>query len=141
MPQKNEREIDEILRRMDTFLPEEPMRRRLRRSVGNWLAAVSPRLGLKLTAGRLMVAGLALVLLSYLLRAAAPALTTPAGLLALACFVGALVLSVARARRRPAMGWRGRSLDYYRPNEGLVWQDWLRRWRAWRRGKRRGPRY
>ena len=135
MPQKYEREIDEILRQMDTFLPEEPRHRRLGKRLRALLAVHQPWGLVRPSPGQLMAAGLALVLLSYLLRAVAPALAAPTGLVALVCFVGALALSVIRSRRRPVVGWRGRMLDHP-PSEGLLWRDWLRRWRAWRQGRR-----
>jgi len=139
MPQKYEREINEILRRMDTYLPREPLHRRVRRRVGSWLGVWRPWLGVRITPSHLMVAGLVFAMLSYLLRAFLPSLTAPAGLLALALFVGAIALSIAQSRRRRPASWRGRTIDYS-PNEGLLWEGWLRRWREWRR-TRRGPRY
>lgn len=139
MPQKYEREIDEILRRMDTFLPRERPHLRAWRHLRRWLGSLRFVSSLQITPSHLMVAGLVLAMLSYLLRAVLPSLAAPASLIAVALFVGAIGLSIARGRRRRAPNWRGRTIDYSR-GDGLLWDSWLRRWREWRR-TRRGPRY
>ena len=139
MSQKYEREIDEILRRMDSTLPHEQPHRRLYRRIRRRLTGLQlPTL--HVTPSALMVAALLLALLSYVLRAFLPSLTAPAGLLALGAFVGAIVLSVAQNRRRRPSGWRGRPIDCA-VEEPSVWEGWLRRLREWRRGRRRGPHY
>lgn len=141
MPQKYEREIDEILRRMDAFLPSRPStppHRRLWWRLRGWVSGRSPRLGVRATPSSLMVAGLVIALTGYVLGRLAPSLSAPLSILALALFVGALALSIARNRRRRPAGWRGRPLDY-QTGGGLIWAGWLRRWREWRRARRRGP--
>jgi hypothetical protein len=140
MPQKYEREIDEILRRMDTFLPAESLPRRLRRRGRAALDALGQRFAgrVSISPTNLMLAGLVLAFLGYLLRTFVPSVSAPISLVALAFFVGALALSISRSRRNPRMGWRGRSIEY--SSRGLVWEGWLRRWQQWRRARKRGPR-
>ena len=135
MPQKYEQEIDEILRRMESRLPRQPLRRRLSRRFAALSDAVVPRVAVRPTPTGLLLAGLAAVLLASILRAFIPGIGTPLSVLAVALFVGALVLSVARRHRREAPSWRGRPIDYGR--QPLIWTELIRRWQAWREPRRR----
>ena len=135
MPQKYEQEIDEILRRMESRLPRQPLRRRLSRRFAALSDAVVPRVAVRPTPTGLLLAGLAAVLLASILGAFIPGVGTPLSVLAVALFVSALVLSVTRSRRYPRAGWRGRSMDYGR--QPLVWDGLIRRWRDWRETRRR----
>ena len=128
MPQKYEREIDEILRRFDDWPPRRPRRRRAM-SIGAWRSRL-PSVHLRMSPTMLFVACIALALLGYLIRPIVPSLAMPLSLLGLAAFIGALVLSLTRSRsQRPSM-WRGRPLQL----TGPTWLDSLRgRWHSWRR--------
>jgi hypothetical protein len=140
MPQKYEQEIDEILRRMDARLPRESLGRRLRRGFAGFLDAVLVRITFRPTPTGLLLAGLAVAFLGVILRAFFPGVGTPLTVLALVLFVGALVLSVFRSRRRRTPGWRGRSIDY-RSSEPLIWTSLVRRYQAWRDSRRRRSHY
>lgn len=146
MPQKYEREIDDILRRMGSSLPRDSWHRRLRRRVADRLSAKPPVVWREfsiVTPGRLMAYAIVLAALSFVLGALSPMLRGPAGLLALVLFIAAIVLSVIRSRRRGPRVWRGQPMDYSRrgPGEGLIWADWIRRWRDWRRRRRDEQRF
>ncbi len=136
MPQKYEQEIDEILRRMESRLPRRSLRWRLKRRFAALSDAIQPRLAVRPTPTVLLLAGLVAIFLGSILRAFIPGVGTPLALLALALFVGALVLSVARSRRYPRAGWRGRPIDYGR-GQPLIWDSLIRRWHAWRESRRR----
>ncbi len=140
MPQKYEQEIDEILRRMDSRLPRQSLRWRLRRRFAALSDAVQPRLAVRPSPTGLLAAGLVAVLLASILRAFLPGVGMPLALLALVLFVSALVLSVSRSRRQPRVGWRGRPIDYGQ-NQPLVWDGLIRRWRTWRDARHRRSRF
>ena len=141
MPQRYEREIEEILRRMNVASLD---RAAQRRAVGrSWerlfqaliqaASAVQP--------SHLMVAGIVLAMMSYLLGRLMPGVVSWLGLLSLLLFVGAIALSVLRNSRRSRFhpGWRGRTLEVERG--GAFWASWVRRYREWRLRRRwRGPR-
>ena len=139
MPQRYEREIEEILRRMGVASLDRTDHRRAIRRFWDWLVGGLSRIGALLQPSRLMIAGTALALLSYLLGRMALGMATWLAVLSVVAFVGAIALSVIRdsGRRRYRSGWRGRTLDLER--EGSLWEGWMRRWREWRRGKW-GPR-
>lgn len=132
MPQKYEREIDEILRRFDDWPPRR-VRRRRALPVGAWISRF-PSVHLRMSPTTLFVTSVALALLGYLIRPIVPSLAMPLSLLGLAVFVAALVFSLTRSRsRHPAM-WRGRPMHL----TGPTWWDSLRyRWHAWRRRRHR----
>ena len=135
MPQKYEQEIDEILRRMEHRLPRQSLRWRLNRRFAGFSDAIMPRLAVRPTPTGLLLAGLAVVLIATILGGFVRGIGMPLAVLAVALFVGALVLSVARRHRREAPSWRGRPIDYGR--QPLIWTELIRRWQAWRESRRR----
>jgi uncharacterized membrane protein YdbT with pleckstrin-like domain len=135
MPQKYEQEIDEILRRMESSLPRQPLRRRLSRRFAALSDAIGPRLAVRPTPTGLLAAGVVAVVLASILRAFIPGIGMPLAVLALVLFVSAIVVSVTRSRRSRRAGWRGRPMEYGR--QPLVWDGLIRRFRAWRESRRR----
>ena len=130
-----EREIDELLRRLDAE-QRSPLPFRARRSRRSWNAAwqrVTRFLGPPSMVERLMAVSVILLLATFVLGFVVPRLAWTAAMLAVATFVAALALSVWNG----AVG-RGRTGGYEQPHgysanavdwNGLHWR--LRRW--WRR--------
>jgi hypothetical protein len=127
VPEKYEREIEEILRRMSY-----PTQSRRRRSAG-WLGDLSTiwrRYTSDVSPSQLLVLGIALAFFGYFVRAFIPALGFPLSLLALACLVGGLALSMRqRNSQRPSV-WRGETIDL---SNGDWWSNLKQRWDDWRR--------
>ena len=140
MPQKYEQEIDEILRRMDSRLPRDSIRRSLGRRFASLSNTIPSIPHIRPTPTGLLLAGLIVALLGYILRAIIPGISTPLIVLAIGLFVGALALSVFRSRRRQPPGWRGRRIDYG-PREPLLWSSLARRIQDWRDSRRRRTRF
>ncbi|HWQ28713.1 MAG TPA: hypothetical protein VNN12_06790 [Dehalococcoidia bacterium] len=137
MPSRVEREIDEILRRLETSLPREPGFRRLRRAAGRAFGASRRALAgafRRLTAGNAMLLAFALVIGSLVVSR----LWDDAGrfmlLAGIALFVLALVASFAGRRSVPERRWRGQVIHYDEPTLA----DRLRNW--WRAKSRRRTR-
>jgi hypothetical protein len=133
VPEKYEREIEEILRKASFSAPKGgPHPPGWTASLtSEWqrvLADVSPK--------RLLALGLILALVGYVLREFLPEIGAVVSLLALVLLLGGLALSMTRRNGKPPTGWRGRSLEEPRSTVDL-WDVIVRRWRAWRRG--RGP--
>lgn len=137
MPSRVEREIDEILRRLEPSLPREPRIRRARRAVRRALGASRDALAgalRRLTTGNAMLLAFALVIGSLVVSR----LWDDAGrfmlLAGAALFVLALVASFARRRSVPERRWRGQVIHYDEPTLA----DRLRNW--WRAKSRRRTR-
>jgi hypothetical protein len=123
VPEKYEREIDEILRKMS--FKSQP--RREQRSAPNWSAGWQ-NLTADISPGRLYLLGLALLLLGFFARASFPGLAAPLSLLGvLALGVGYAIAVTSRSARRPR-SWRGRNLE---PSGNELWSGLWRRWQRW----------
>lgn len=138
MPSRVEREIDEILRRLEPSLPREPRLRRLRRAAGRALRG--PRNALsgafrRFTAGNVMLLAFALIIGSLV----ASRMWDDAGRLMLiagvALFALALVASFAGRKTAPERRWRGQVIQYGEPTLADRLRSW---WRAKSRRRTRG---
>lgn len=135
MPQRYEREIDDILRRMGGG-PRRGTARRLSRlfsRAGTSLGSLLARFRRRSTVEQLMIASIVLWLGSIPLGWIFPgsALVRTMNVVGIVCFLAALVLSFAQHRRYgpSEKRWRGRVIDYRPASFSLGW--YLRRW--WRR--------
>lgn len=121
MGRRLEKELEEILRQAGE-LPPPPRRRRLS-------LPRRPPLGRLLTPGRLMVAGVVLLVAALVVRNRLPGLVGYLGWLGLFLLILAYVVFFRQARAlgrdRPGLRWRGRPVDYG-PREG-GWRRWFRR--------------
>ncbi|MDP9237318.1 MAG: hypothetical protein M3P30_07975 [Chloroflexota bacterium] len=136
-PDKVQREIEELLDKLDNFVPEERLvsKIRSRRKVESgpgMLDRLWARVG-KLTLGHVMVAGLALLLIGTFARGALGAFATPVVVTGIVLTVGAFILSaVNRDSRRTLAGgsmekrWRGQVVDYSEPSPTSRFREWLR---------------
>ena len=132
MPDKYEREIEEILRKA-SFSGRSGRARQPQPGISSWLRATWQRYAATWTPTRLMVVGIAIAFLGYFLRAIVPPLAGPVTLVALVLLIGGLVMSVTGKGQGRTTGWRGRTIDLS-PNYDNAWAYVVRRWRAWRRG-------
>jgi hypothetical protein len=141
-PDKLQREIEELLDRLDNFVPEErftaKMRNRRRQPTSRpqppgWLDRVQKRLE-RITLGQVLIAGLIILAVSFLfdgpLGGAARWLT----ILGLVMTVGAFVLSVIRGgsnqaavQGRVQRRWRGQIIEYGEPSRIDRVRGWFRR--------------
>lgn len=132
MPEKYEREIEEILRKASFSSPKG------RRHSDGWmtrLASEWQQFWSGVSPTRLLALGLVLALVGYFLREFVPEIGAPISLLALGLLLAGLILSMSRRSGRRPQGWRGRSFDEPTSNVDL-WAVLKRRWENWRR--RRG---
>lgn len=140
MSERFEREIDDILRRMDWQPPRrQPARPPLGARLVQSLARLWRGYRRRSAVEQLMIASIILWVLSFPLGWIFPGsiLVRWASVIGLFCFVAALFLSFT-GRGRFTIGpeekrWRGRVIDYRPRDAGLGWT--LRRW--WQRLTRR----
>jgi hypothetical protein len=131
-------EIDEILSKYEKFPLREPLPRRLRRKASELTAATGRLLTAPLhhvTAGRLMLLGLVLILVAYFSWGGA-SITRAAIIAGLIVFAFAFMVSLRRRGPRVEQRWRGRPLDLQEPSVGTRLRAWWGRWR----GHDRSPR-
>ena len=130
MPDNLEREVEEILRKLDKFVPEEgPLtrsRRRFGQAVSDSIHAMAVRLS-RIALGQLMLAALALVLVAFFFRGASPALARWLIIGGLVLFLTAFVLSLLGGRSRYERRWRGQLIDLSEPSLGKRLRNWLQR--------------
>ena len=134
MNQRYEREIRELLEKMDTFVPEESRRRKLWRQVRWWIADARDRLspvGRGSSSQQLMLLSYGLAIAAYVvgafIRPFGWGLGQLAALLFLAAYIGG-ILERRRTRYQPR--WRGRVIEYRRSTSLSSWREWLQRWRG-----------
>jgi VIT1/CCC1 family predicted Fe2+/Mn2+ transporter len=127
---KIEREVEEILRKLDKFVPEEGRlvraRRRLGRAASGLLHTLRVRLA-RISLGQVMLASLILVVVAFFFRSASPTLARWAIIAGLILFFTAFVLSLLGGRSRYERRWRGRVIDLSEPSLGSRLRNWLQR--------------
>lgn len=147
MPQKYEREIEEILRNMDrggapsrrVLTPLPPIERSPPRAPRlSW----RPQVGIN--ASGLMIVALCLAIVTYPLQWVYPPAVAAAGIVSAALLVAGVVVSVVRSTRGgPSRSWRGQPMEYRASAGGVVGIAAItRRWRRWKARRRfRDPRW
>jgi hypothetical protein len=140
-PDKFEREIEDILNKLDRFPKPKPgdrVRQAFSRQVSGWQRRAALRLA-NLSVGQIMLAGIVMILVGYFFRVALPGIWYYLVIFGLILFFTSFLLSffgAGRARGRGQVYWRGRPAQaYYSDGETLAAR--LRDW--WRR--RQGRRY
>ena len=140
---KLQREIEDILNRLDAFVPEERARSRVRRRSSDAASAfgravMAPLAGISLR--QVMLTALAHTLISLLLMSAQPAFARWVLIAGLILFFTSIVLSVFNRGAGAASGgpkvtryWRDRPIELEEPGPG----DRLRAWWQGRFGRRR----
>jgi dolichyl-phosphate-mannose--protein O-mannosyl transferase len=135
MPSDLQREIEDLLDKLDEFIPEQKAPGRLHRrwsaltgGLRAWLGGIVSRV----TLGHLMVVSLILVFFAFLMR------SSSIGRYALIAGLALLFLTIAVSfftSKRPKQEkvWRGQVVDLSQPGLASRIQGWLRK----RRGSRR----
>jgi len=138
MSDRLRQEIDEILNKYEKFPLREPLPRRLRRKAAELTAAAGQLLAAPLryvTAGRLMLLGVILVLAAYFSWGGA-SITRSVIIAALLVFALAFIVSLRRRTPHIEQRWRGRPVDLHEPSVSARIRAWWGRWR----GRHRSPR-
>jgi hypothetical protein len=135
-PDKVQREIEELLDKLDNFVPEERLvsKIRSRRKVESgpgMLERMKLRVG-RFTLGHMMLAGLALLLIGTFVRGPLGGLATPIVVTGIVLTLVAFILSVVnRDSHQTLYGggekrWRGQVIDYSEPSPTSRFREWLR---------------
>lgn len=136
--QRVRREIEEILGRLEEFVPEEPVATRVRRrssgvtsTFRRGLVAPLPRISSR----QVMLTALALVVIAFIVMQVSPAFGRWVVIAGVALFLGSFVFSFFSGRKSSTTEkrWRGRPMELDEPSFG-------HRMRSWLQTKRRPPR-
>jgi hypothetical protein len=137
-PDKVQREIEELLGKLDNFVPEDRLAQKIRKKrrdeIGPGPIERTWRRISRFSLGQAMLAGLALLLIGTFFRQALGGWAGPVIVLGIILAGGAFLLSVINgdSRRtisggRPEKRWRGQVIDYSEPSATSRFLDWLRR--------------
>lgn len=131
MPDRIEREIEEILDKIDRFVPEERLPIRFRRRAGNVLTdardlLLSPFARVSLS--QVMLIGLGLFIVALFLGRVDSTLAKWTMIAGAVLFLGGFALSLfsGHSGREPKR-WRGRVVEYGEPALGERLRTWFRR--------------
>ena len=130
MPDNLEREVEEILRKLDKFVPEEgPLtrtRRRMGQAASDFLNAVLARLS-RISLGQVMLVAVMLIVAAFLFGRGNPLLARWVIIGGFILFFTAFVLSLRGGLSRDERRWRGRVIDLSQPSLANRLRDWLQR--------------
>lgn len=133
MADRLQREIDEIVSRMEGFPPKRRFWSRLRDAAKGFLSrlksfvAALPRPRLSL--GQLMLLGGALIIVAYVFGIGSPSVNRLLIGAGLALFFLAFILSLRRTARAPEKRWRGEPMEL-QASVGHRLRSWWERWRS-----------
>lgn len=136
-PDRIEREIEEILDKIDRFVPNESVPLRFRRRASGIVRGVRDALLsplARVSIAQVMLLGVALFFLAFFLGRFDPALGKWTAVAGAVLFVGGFLLSLlgGRGRHEPKR-WRGRVVQYEEPDLPARLRTWLRARRSHRR--------
>lgn len=128
MPDRIQREVEELLDRLDRFPPKRPLSSRITRAVGAPFRSISHTLsGLSLpriSAGHVLLAAMVIIVVAYVVGGSGGLWRwIIAG--AILLFIGAFVMSLRRNSRPPTKYWRDKPMDLHQ--RGSRWDDPRRR--------------
>jgi len=127
MPDRIQREVEELLAKLDTFPPRRPLRTRLRNSFSRGIQRLGGFRFPRLSAGHVLLIAIAVIVVGYLVAGGSDfgRWSIVAGVVV---FIGAFIFSLRRQSRPPQKYWRDRPMELRRPSEprGRPWWD---RWR------------
>ena len=138
-PDKVQREIEELLDKLDNFVPEDRLaskiRKRRRDETGPGPLERAWKRVSRVSLGQAMLAGLVLILIGLAFGSRLGSFDRPVIIVGLILLGGAFLLSVINgdSRRTIAGGgrqekrWRGQVIDYSEPSTASRIRDWFRR--------------
>jgi hypothetical protein len=134
MSSKLERDIEEVLTKIDRFPPKRPLRSRVRRRLAAAFDSVGRAVGgvprPRVSVGQVLLLGIALIVIAYVFGDSIGGTSIVRLFIigAIVLFIGAFVFSLRRqsASRLPEKRWRGQPMDL---DEGRGPGSWWDRWR------------
>lgn len=133
MSDRMQQEIEEILGKYKKFPLREPLWRRIRRRLSRWLSGLSQWSASHLphiTLGRVMLVGLAMVIVAYFFNFGGDSIARSMIAAGLIIFAAAFIFSLRRRTPYVEKRWRGQPLELGEPGVGERLRSWWGRWRS-----------
>jgi len=128
MSDRLQKEIEELLAKLETFPPRRPLRLRARDALVSPFRSVSYRLrDLRLphvSAGHLLLLAIAAIVIAYLAQPGGESIARFVIVGGIILFIAAFVLSLRRQSQPPEKRWRGQPLELSRPGAGSRLRSW-----------------
>jgi len=134
MPDRIQREVEELLARLDTLPPpRRPFWKRVRTSFDQSFERTFGGLRLpRLSAGHVLLIAIAVIVAAYVLLPGGSSLTRWIVAGGVVAFIAAFILSLRRSGaggHPPEKYWRDKPIDLRRPGPGTRARRWWDRWR------------
>ncbi|MGD0116068.1 MAG: hypothetical protein ABSC13_08720 [Dehalococcoidia bacterium] len=127
MADQLQREIEDLLNKLDDFIPEQKATTRLHKRLSDRIGGLERRLGSlfsRVSLGYLMIVSLVLIFVAFVFRSSTVgqySLFVGLGLLAVT-----IVISFVTNRRAPEKRWRGQVVDLSQPGPLDRLQSWFK---------------
>lgn len=136
MSSKLERDIEEVLAKIDRFPPRRSLWSRVRGRLADAFGGAGRALASlprpRVSVGQILLLGIAIVVIAYLFRGSfgSPSLVRLFIIAGIVLFIGAFIFSLRRqpTSRMPEKRWRGQPMDLDEPRgQGSWWKRWRSR--------------
>jgi hypothetical protein len=125
MPDRIQREVEDLLARLDTFPRKRPIWARAWSGLGNGLRGLGSGLKLpNLSAGHILLIAIGIIVLAWVLLPGGSDLARWFIAGGIVLFIGAFIFSLRRQSRPPEKYWRDKPLDLHGGS-----RSWWDRWR------------
>jgi hypothetical protein len=128
MPDRIQREVEELLARLDTFPPRRPLWTRVRDGFSRGFQRIG---GLKLpslSAGHVLLIAIAVIVAAWVLLPSSSDIGRWIIVGGIVAFIGAFVFSLRRQSKPPEKYWRDRPINLRRSSTPPT-RSWWDRWR------------
>jgi hypothetical protein len=127
MPDRIQREVEDLLARLDAFPRKRPVWARAWAGLGNGLRGLGNGLKLpNLSAGHLLLIGIGIIVAAWVLLPGGSDVTRWIIAAGIVLFIGAFIFSLRRQSRPPEKYWRDKPLDVH-PGSRSWWDRWRNR--------------
>ena len=134
MPSRIEREVEELLARMDAAPPRRPLGQRVRRALSRpfqSLGALFSGLSLpRINIGQVLLLAMVVIVIAYVIDGGGSAITRAVIIAGIVGFVVAFILSLRHQSAPPEKRWRGEPMELGGPRAGYRMRSWCDRLRG-----------
>ncbi len=134
MSDRIQREVEDLLAKLDELPSRRPLRLRIRdgvsragRALGGFFSGLRlPRISL----GQVLLLGIALIVIAYVANPGSASVTRMFIVVGVVLFLAAFILSLRRQSHPPEKRWRGEPMELGGTRVGTRLRSWWDRWRS-----------